>query len=1543
MTAGKSLVIAVIGDESLAVHCALAARDAGDEVVALATRAPAVRDEAAGSGLTVVEPDRLADVLSAGSVDVLFSIANERVLPDDVIGAVAHAVNFHDGPLPAYAGLGVTTWAIHAGEPAHGVSWHRMTAEVDNGEVLLADSFPIADDDTALSLNARCYEAGLATFPLLLDRLRTGAPADAPGTAPVRFFARDERPLVWIDPAVPAADLARGVRALDLGPRIRNRMGSARWVVDGRHLLVGAATALPGSGSAPGTVLSVDDHGIRMATVDGDLLLSGLTAPDGRALAPAEAAAQMRIAPGATVPGPPAASVDALAAEDRHLARQETHWIERLTTVDATVPPHLAVPAVAATASPATTTFDVAVPAGSSVDELLAVVVLWWARSCGSPTASFSFEDPTIAAPLARLHPVASPPVGRVVVDASAGFDALVRAIGPELERMRSRGPHLADLAARVPSLRGHEVRPPLHLRVGADATTPGPHGQVVVDVAADAAALTITAHVDPEEVPGWRRVAGQIRAVLDAARAAPTAPVHGLPLLDAVDAATLAAVNDTSRDHDRTSTLDAALRAQVARTPDAPALSCAGTTLSYAELGARVDAFAAQLRSAGAGPGGLVGIALPRGADLVVAVLATLASGAAYVPLDPEYPDARLRFMVTDAELAALVADRDTADRLGVHDRPVLHPADGGAHSDAVDPTHGPEDAAYVIYTSGSTGTPKGVVVEHRNVVNFFAGMDDVIGTDPPGTWLAVTSLSFDISVLELLWTLTRGFHVVVQQRTIGSTPSARTSAGRRAPSWSLFYFAAGHEQAAEGYRLLLESARFADERGFEAVWIPERHFHDFGGAYPNPSVAAAAVAAITRRVGIRAGSVVLPLHATPRVAEEWALVDNLSGGRVGISFAPGWQPRDFVLNPAAHGTARADLPRRIDEVRALWRGDPVEMPGHDGEPIAVSTLPRPVQAELPTWLTSAGTTATFEQAGRAGMNLLTHLLGQSVEQLEANVAVYRRAWSEAGHAGHGHVTLMLHTYLDEDPELARSRAEGPMKGYLSSATGLIKNMASAFPTFANAGADADEAFRSLSPAEMDELLSMAAERYMATSGLFGTAASAADVVDRLADVGVDEVACLIDFGVPTEDVLRSLEQIDAAKRLVDERRGSHDGDEVVGADAPETAAALVARHGVTHLQCTPSLAEILLADPDDRAALAGLRHLMVGGEALPEALATELADLVDGRLTNMYGPTETTIWSLVHEVDGPPGGPVPIGRPIANTTVHVLDAAGAVLPVGALGELHIGGEGVTRGYLRRPELTAERFVDRPGLGRLYATGDLASIRDDGIVEFAGRVDFQVKIRGHRIELGEIEAVLDAQPDVDRAVVVARGSGGAARLVAFVRPVAGRTVDAAALMDHLRTALPSVMVPDAVGVLDDLPLTPNGKIDRNALPASLDVASRTLDASEQPAGDVESLVAEAWSTRLQRPIGRSDNVFDVGGNSLLAVAVFRHLQAATSLPLVLTDLFRYPTVAALAGHLASLSGAPAGDGEAAPAERAPTGTDRGALRRQARGRRGGA
>jgi natural product biosynthesis luciferase-like monooxygenase protein len=308
---------------------------------------------------------------------------------------------------------------------------------------------------------------------------------------------------------------------------------------------------------------------------------------------------------------------------------------------------------------------------------------------------------------------------------------------------------------------------------------------------------------------------------------------------------------------------------------------------------------------------------------------------------------------------------------------------------------------------------------VEHRNVSNFFTGMDRCIGTEP-GVWLALTSISFDISVLEIFWTLGRGFKVVLQEEM--TTAALKTPVHRdETPTdvsldFGLFFFASdAMGETKERYRLLLDAARFADENGFSSVWTPERHFHSFGGIFPNPAITGAALATITKRIQIRAGSCVLPLHNAIRVAEEWAVVDNLSEGRIGLSFASGWHPDDFVLLPENYKERKQLMFEGIETVRALWRGESVEKLNGLGDKISVSIFPRPIQKEPPVWITSAGNSETFEAAGELGANILTNLLGNSVSELAEKLIVYRVAREKAGHKGKGIVTLMLHTFVEQ------------------------------------------------------------------------------------------------------------------------------------------------------------------------------------------------------------------------------------------------------------------------------------------------------------------------------------------------------------------------------------------------------------------------------------------------------------------------------------------------------------------------------------------------
>ena len=644
---------------------------------------------------------------------------------------------------------------------------------------------------------------------------------------------------------------------------------------------------------------------------------------------------------------------------------------------------------------------------------------------------------------------------------------------------------------------------------------------------------------------PAIDKLAGHFQALLGSIVSNPGQRISDLPFLSGEERhQLLAGWNNTQVDYPRHACIHQLIEAQVERTPDVVSVVFEDQELTYRQLNGRANQVAHYLRKLNVGPEVCVGIYIERSLDMIVGLLGILKAGGAYLPLDHTYPAELIAYMVQDARIPVLLTQARFVKNLPEHQARVVQ-LDAEWHKIAAESEQNvhsgvtADNLSYLMYTSGSTGKPKGVMVCHSNVVNFFTGMDAPIPHDPPGVWLAVTSLSFDISVLELFWTLARGFKVI--------------------------------------------------------------------------------------------------LHTD--------------------------ETRDSALEEIEQGARGHSIPAQIIQ------------------------------------------------------------------------------------------------------------------------------------------------------------------------------------------------------------------------------------------------------HNVTHFQCTPSMASMLLADDETRAALRSVQTFMVGGEALPATLATQLSKVVSGEVINMYGPTETTVWSATYSISDYQN-PIPIGRPIANTSIYIVDQNVQPVPVGVAGELLIGGDGVTRGYLYRPDLTAARFVKHPFSekpdARLYRTGDMACYRPDGNIEFLGRIDHQVKIRGHRIELGEIETLLEQHPVVREAVVMAREDApGDKRIVAYTVLEQNQGLSGSQLRDYIKQKLPQFMVPSHFITLDVFPLTPNRKIDRRALPAPDLVQVESGVAYVAPRDESEQTLVNIWQELLNvANVSMNDNFFDLGGHSLLLVSLSARVKKAFGQDLPLSTFFQAPTAKQLASIL---------------------------------------
>ncbi|MFN8575542.1 MAG: MupA/Atu3671 family FMN-dependent luciferase-like monooxygenase [Candidatus Sericytochromatia bacterium] len=334
----------------------------------------------------------------------------------------------------------------------------------------------------------------------------------------------------------------------------------------------------------------------------------------------------------------------------------------------------------------------------------------------------------------------------------------------------------------------------------------------------------------------------------------------------------------------------------------------------------------------------------------------------------------------------------------------------------------------------------------------------------------------------------------------------------------FSLFFFASDDSiEDNSKYKLIIDASIFADNNNFKGIWTPERHFNDIGGLSPNPSIIASALSTITKNIKLRAGSVVLPLHDPIRVVEEWSVIDNISNGRIELSFASGWHIDDFVFSPDKYFNRKEYMFNEIDIIKKLWSGESIERKNGGNKIIKIFTHPKPIQKDLPIWVTAIGNPDTYIKAAEGGYNLMTCLLDQDIYELEEKIKIYKNTLEKNGYDSNSKkIAVFTHTFIGDDYEQVIKKVKKPFTNYLEKTLNLIGKIGQSTGIEINT--------ESMNQEDKETVLNFAFDRYIENRTLIGTKDSCFKTLKQLEKIGVNEIACLIDFGLSYSDVMGSL-----------------------------------------------------------------------------------------------------------------------------------------------------------------------------------------------------------------------------------------------------------------------------------------------------------------------------------------------------------------------------------------------------------------------------------
>ena len=782
---------ALVGGSSLLIRCAALLLQQGYAICCVVSEDEMVTRWAAQEGIAC---NGEVSLLEDHSFEYLFSIINDLILPPRILDLPRRcAINFHDAPLPRYAGMYAATWAIKNREVTHGVTWHLMAERLDAGDILRQRLVDVAPDDTTVTLGAACYEAAFDAFTDLLSDLESGQLMPRAQDLRQRtYFGRYTRPAVAgvFSPTWVARNISAHVRALTFGP-LANPLGLAKLHVDGEFVVVNRADVLPGMARAqPGTITGIDRDTIRVATPDGEIALGALSTIDGAALPIHDAVDRFRLHVGYRFIDLDPEVARRITAANAALCRHEEAWVQRLQDVRPLQLPYAAPPAPPS--SPAVrlhiplprdltedvTTRVVGTAAATGYLAIIAAFGAYLARITGVATFDIGIADATaqhLCEGLGALYAEYTPL--RMDIDADQAIAASLGRIQAGIDAGRRQLTYGRDSVARYPILRATVAREgklalSAAVQIVPDLAIPPEHSTaawslIVAEGSAEAYCSFDTGGVDPEDA---RRITDQFAVFLRGIVANPDRRVADLPLLSTEERRKiLAEWNDTRADYPAGHCVHELVEAQAEQAPDAVAVICGDEQLTYRELDRRANRLAHHLRSLGVGPETPVGLCMERSLSLIVGLLGVLKAGGGYVPLDPTYPAERLSFLIEDAQIRILLTQQHMGSRLPPHvERVVLE--DGGllagAHQHTVSPPGGAtsRSMAYIIYTSGSTGQPKGVVVEHRSLRNYVLVAKEEFAITPHDRTLQFASLSFDAAAEEIFPTLAGGATLVLR-----------------------------------------------------------------------------------------------------------------------------------------------------------------------------------------------------------------------------------------------------------------------------------------------------------------------------------------------------------------------------------------------------------------------------------------------------------------------------------------------------------------------------------------------------------------------------------------------------------------------------------------------------------------------------------------------------------------------------------------------------------------------------------------------------------